>query len=53
MTLMVWPSHDKAVSENRMASGISIRTMIVERQLPKEQQDHQADQAPPPTRVRE
>jgi hypothetical protein len=35
MTLMVWPSEDRAVSENRMASGISIRMMIVERQLPR------------------
>jgi hypothetical protein len=35
MTLMVWPSQDKAVSENRMASGISIRMMTVERQLPR------------------
>ena len=44
MTLMVWPSQDKAVSENRMASGISIRMMTVERQLPRKQQDHHADQ---------
>ena len=32
---MVSPSHDSAVNENRMASGISIRMMTVERQLPR------------------
>ena len=35
MTLMVSPSQDSSVSENRMASGISIRMMTVERQLPR------------------
>ena len=35
ITLMVSPSHDSAVNENRMASGISIRMMTVERQLPR------------------
>ena len=35
MTLMVSPSQDSAVSENRMASGISMRMMTVERQLPR------------------
>ena len=35
MTLMVSPSQDNSVSENRMASGISMRMMTVERQLPR------------------
>ncbi len=35
MTLMVSPSQDRAVSENRMASGISVRMITVERQLPR------------------
>ena len=35
MTLTVSPSHDSAVSENKMASGISMRMMTVERQLPR------------------
>ena len=35
MTLTVSPSQDSSVSENRMASGISMRMMTVERQLPR------------------
>ncbi len=35
MTLIVSSSHDKSVSENKMASGISIRMITVERQLPR------------------
>ena len=35
ITLIVSPSHDSAVSENRTASGIEITMMMVERQLPR------------------
>ena len=35
MTFTVSPSQAKAVSANRMASGISMRMMTVERQLPR------------------
>ena len=35
ITLMVSPSQDSAVSENNMASGISIMMIKVERQLPR------------------
>jgi hypothetical protein len=40
MTLTVSPSQESSVSENRMASGISIRMMTVE-----EQQNHHPDQS--------
>ena len=45
MTLMVSPSHDSAVSENRIASGISMRMMTVERQLPRNSRIMSADQS--------
>src|SRR6266404_638422 len=35
IVLIVSPSQDRAVSENRIASGIVIRTMMVKRQLPR------------------
>ena len=45
MTLTVSPSQDSAVSEKSIASGISMRMMTVERQLPRKDQDHEADQS--------
>ena len=44
MMFSVSPSADSAMIEPRIASGIEVAMITVERQLPEEQQDHQAGQ---------